>query len=62
MDCIAHIETCPKCGRKILISRILVGVDHVSGTGIICLECLPEEKRKEVIERYSTPNYVPQDR
>lgn len=62
MDCIGHIEKCTVCGRRVVISRILIGVDHTAGTQITCLECMPEDKRVEVEQRYARPAYVPQEK
>lgn len=60
MDCIGHIEKCSVCGKQVVISRVLIGVDHTAGTQVICLDCLPAEERGEVAQRYARPNYVPQ--
>jgi hypothetical protein len=60
MDCIAHIERCTVCKRPMVISRVLIGVDHTMGTQVTCLECLPADKREEVEQRYARPAYVPQ--
>ena len=60
MDVIAQIVECPECGRRILVSEVLIGVSHTSSIHVVCLDCLLEEKRAEAIRLYSEPNFVPQ--
>lgn len=34
---------CSKCGRKILVEKILIGVSHTTHTQAMCLDCLIEK-------------------
>lgn len=38
-----RVVECSECGRKFLIERALIGVDHTAGIIVTCLECLDEE-------------------
>ena len=43
---------CPKCNRKVLVEQALIGINHCIGIFVVCWECLSEEKRKEISQKY----------
>ena len=42
-DVIGEIKNCGKCQRKILVERVMCGVNHTIGIIITCWDCLPSE-------------------
>jgi len=45
-----EIVECRKCGRRLLVERVLMGTDHTLSLNIICWDCLDiggEEKVRE---------------
>lgn len=49
---VGRIVECSKCKRKILVERILIGVNHTYTTVVTCWECLDLERQKWAAERY----------
>lgn len=43
---------CSKCGRKILIERLLCGVSHTTQTVVNCWDCLDKEAQNKATELY----------
>ena len=62
MEVIAQIVECPKCHRKIVVDNVLIGVSHTAAIGVICLDCVDEDKIEETIRLYSKPSLVNQMR
>ena len=52
---IGQLEVCPKCGRKILVERALIGTNHTTLTLVTCWDCLTEEGRSKAIMTYDIP-------
>ena len=49
---VGNLAECGKCGRKILVERALIGVNHTMSTIATCWECLKPETQKEAREIY----------
>ena len=49
---VAKLVKCSKCGRRILVERGLIGVDHTIGIYATCWDCLESEGQKKVKETY----------
>ena len=44
---VESVHTCARCKRRIVVSQVLIGVNHTIGIGVVCIECLtPSQKRK----------------
>lgn len=52
MDVHVSLKKCGTCCREILIEEVLIGVSHTTGLCVTCWECFPEEKKKEIKEKY----------
>lgn len=49
---VGELCECGKCKRKIVIERILIGVNHTTKTIIYCWDCLSDEDRDNYIKAY----------
>ena len=47
-----EVVRCSKCGRKVLIEQILVGIDHTSETMAVCWDCLDDQAKERAKELY----------
>lgn len=48
---IGQIYEC-KCGRKVLVERVLVGTDHTARIFVACWDCLSKENKERAIKQY----------
>lgn len=48
---IGRIYKC-KCGRKILVERLLIGTNHTAATFVCCWDCISEENKKRAMKQY----------
>lgn len=55
---IGTIKKCSVCGRKILVERELIGIDHTAGMLVTCWDCLNEEQKKKAKELYGIEEEV----
>jgi len=46
-----HKLACTKCGRKIIVEVLLIGVDHTASITAVCAECLKKGVNKEFAEK-----------
>ena len=49
MELVNYFEKCKECGREILVSVALIGVNHNAGLSVICKECI---KKKGVDKKF----------
>ena len=47
-----EIVECRKCGRRLLVERVLMGTDHTMAIHIICWDCLDDGGEEKVKEFY----------
>lgn len=53
MSSIGQIIKCEVCGRKFLVERIMVGVNHTAEILVTCLECLDDKAKVKTKELYN---------
>jgi len=49
---VGTLKGCPRCGRKILVERSLLGVCHTADIDVICWDCLTKVEKEKAIENY----------
>ena len=49
---VGKLACCHKCGRKILVERALIGVNHTLDVIATCWECLDEETQEKAKDTY----------
>ena len=49
---VGEICTCGKCGEKILVERLLCGVNHTIQTFTCCWKCVDKKEKERAIKRY----------
>lgn len=52
MEVIGQIKSCGKCSRRILVERVMCGINHTLGTIITCWDCLAKNKQIKAKELY----------
>jgi len=52
IEVVGRLVKCSKCGRKILVERGLMGVNHTLEIIAACWDCLDGQARERAIERY----------
>lgn len=52
LDVSGQLVQCSKCGRRILVERPLIGVNHTAKVIATCWDCLDNEAKKRAGELY----------
>ena len=43
---------CSKCHRSILVERTMIGTNHTAGISVVCWDCLSENNKVSLIDKY----------
>lgn len=49
---VGTLISCPKCGRKILVERGLIGIDHSIEIFVTCWQCLNKKAQDKARNKY----------